>query len=71
MEEAVAHFGRLHEVITVDGARIQFAGGWALLRASNTQPIIVARFEARTQERLSEIREEIDLWLQAHGLSAR
>lgn len=71
VEEAVAHFGRLHEVITVDGARIQFAGGWALLRASNTQPIIVARFEARTQERLSEIREEIDLWLQAHGLSAR
>ena len=69
VEEAVAHFGKMHEVITVDGARIQFADGWALLRASNTQPTIVARFEARTNERLSEIQAEIDLWLQTHGLS--
>tara|TARA_B100001750_G_scaffold226757_2_gene219798 strand:- start:383 stop:1750 length:1368 start_codon:yes stop_codon:yes gene_type:complete len=69
VEEAVAHFGKMHEVITVDGARIQFADGWALLRASNTQPTIVARFEARTNERLSEIQAEIDLWLQTRGLS--
>ena len=69
VEEAVAHFGKMHEVITVDGARIQFADGWALLRASNTQPTIVARFEARTNARLSEIQAEIDLWLQTRGLS--
>jgi phosphomannomutase/phosphoglucomutase len=69
VKEAATHFGKIYKVLTVDGARIQFADGWALLRASNTQPIIVARFEAGTEKRLSEIREEIDLWLQAHGLS--
>ncbi len=56
VERAVEHFSKGHDVIEVDGARVLFGDGWALLRASNTQPVIVARFEARTAERLGEIR---------------
>ena len=44
-----------YEVIDVDGARVLFPEGWGLVRASNTQPAIVARCEARTQEALEEI----------------
>ena len=50
-----------HEVIDVDGARILFGdGAWGLVRASNTGPILVLRFEARTQERLDVIRAEVE-----------
>lgn len=69
VEKAVAHFKKDHEVIEVDGARVQFGDGWALLRTSNTQPVIVARFEARTEERLTEIRDEVAAWLTTHGIS--
>ncbi|MSR22935.1 MAG: phosphomannomutase/phosphoglucomutase [Gemmatimonadetes bacterium] len=65
---AVEHFRRRYEVITVDGARILFPEGWALLRASNTQPILVARFEARDPVRLCEIRGEVEAWLAAQGV---
>lgn len=53
--KAVAYFKENYEVIDVDGVRIQFGDGWGLVRASNTQPVIVVRFEAQTPERLSEI----------------
>jgi len=66
--EAVAYFKSKYDVIDVDGVRVLFGDGWALLRASNTQPVIVARFEARTQARLSEIRAEVSAWLTAHGV---
>ncbi|MDH3271842.1 MAG: phosphomannomutase/phosphoglucomutase [Gemmatimonadota bacterium] len=69
VDEAVAHFKADHDVIDVDGARVQFGDGWALLRTSNTQPVIVARFEARTQERLDEIRSEVASWLAQRGVS--
>jgi phosphomannomutase/phosphoglucomutase len=46
-----------HQVIDVDGARVLFDGGWGLVRASNTQPVLVFRFEAQDQERLEEIKE--------------
>jgi phosphomannomutase/phosphoglucomutase len=45
-----------YPVIDVDGARVKFEDGWGLVRASNTQPVLVLRFEALTQDRLSEIR---------------
>lgn len=54
------HFSRDHEVITIDGARINFKGGWGLVRASNTQAILVLRFEAATEERLAEIRKAVE-----------
>jgi phosphomannomutase / phosphoglucomutase len=69
VEQAVAHFKTTHDVIDVDGARVLFGDGWALLRTSNTQPVIVARFEARTQARLDEIRDEVAGWLAGHGVS--
>ena len=65
---AVEHFGSRNEVIGVDGARILFGDGWALIRASNTQPVLVARFEARTAERLEEIQGEVEDWLKEQGI---
>ena len=44
---------------TVDGVRINFSDGWGLVRASNTQPVIVCRFEAKTNERMEEIQSEV------------
>ncbi len=69
VKRAVEHFSREHTVIDVDGARIRFEGGWGLIRASNTQPVIVARFEADTPERLQTIQEQIYSWLRGQGVS--
>jgi len=44
-----------YNVVDVDGARLVFPDGWGLVRASNTQPMLVMRFEAESKERLSEI----------------
>ncbi len=44
-----------YEAVTVDGVRVVFPDGWGLVRASNTQPLLVLRFEAKTQDRLEEI----------------
>lgn len=49
-----------YEVIDVDGARIVFPDGWGLVRASNTQPVLVVRYEADTPERLDQIRQLIE-----------
>jgi phosphomannomutase/phosphoglucomutase len=49
-------FRKEYPVIDVDGARVLFDGGWGLIRASNTQPVLVLRFEARDKNRLDEIR---------------
>lgn len=50
-------FKREYQVIDVDGARVLFEGGWGLVRASNTQPVLVLRFEAVDEKRLQEIRD--------------
>jgi phosphomannomutase / phosphoglucomutase len=47
-------------VVDIDGVRAKFEGGWALLRASNTQPALVMRCEADTAERLAEIRGKVE-----------
>ena len=55
------HFAALgHQVNTIDGARITFENGWGLVRPSNTQALLVLRFEADTEENLTEIRDEVD-----------
>jgi phosphomannomutase/phosphoglucomutase len=69
VDEAVKHFKKGHDVIDVDGARVLFGDGWALLRTSNTQPAIVARIEAKTAARLQEIRQEVAAWLGTRGVS--
>ena len=55
VDELVAAFKKEYEVIDVDGARVQFGDGWGLVRASNTQPVLVLRFEAKSDARLREI----------------
>jgi phosphomannomutase/phosphoglucomutase len=54
------HFKRTHKVMDVDGARVLFDEGWGLVRASNTQPVLVMRFEARTPELLNAYRREVE-----------
>ena len=49
-----------HSIVDVDGVRVTFPDGWGLIRASNTQPILVLRFEAKTRERLAEIQKLIE-----------
>ena len=53
--KAVEYFSQNYDCITVDGVRIKFGDGWGLVRASNTQPVIVCRFEANSPERRDEI----------------
>jgi phosphomannomutase/phosphoglucomutase len=54
------HFRGTHPVVDVDGARVLFDDGWGLVRASNTQPVLVMRFEARTPEQLTEYRTHVE-----------
>jgi phosphomannomutase/phosphoglucomutase len=51
---------RSHPVIDIDGVRVLFEDGWGLVRASNTQPALVLRFEAFTEDRLAEIRDLVE-----------
>ena len=53
----VEDFKKDYSVIDVDGARVLFDGGWGLVRASNTQPVLVLRFEAENQDRLEAIQK--------------
>jgi phosphomannomutase/phosphoglucomutase len=57
VKDLVKQFGRQYQTIDIDGIRIRFEDGWALIRASNTQPILVLRFEAKTRGRMEEIKE--------------
>ena len=69
VEKATKHFAATHNVIDVDGVRVLFGDGWGLIRASNTQPVLVMRFEARTQEHLDKIRSEMEGWLKQQGVT--
>ncbi len=69
VEAAKRHFGAKYETIDIDGVRIQFEHGWGLIRASNTQPVIVMRYEATTEEQLAAIRGEIEGWLAEKGVA--
>jgi phosphomannomutase / phosphoglucomutase len=60
VRKVLDHYRPTHDILDVDGARISFDGGWGLVRASNTQPALVLRFEAATQARLQEIRSEVE-----------
>ncbi|MCY7375695.1 MAG: phosphomannomutase/phosphoglucomutase [Pyrinomonadaceae bacterium] len=60
VQRIAEEFAQTNEVITIDGARILFENGWGLVRASNTQAILVLRFEADSEENLSKIRETVE-----------
>ncbi len=61
VQRVLARYRPTHRVLDIDGARIDFGeGAWGLCRASNTQPVLVLRFEARTEARLAEVRAEVE-----------
>ena len=60
VREVTEYFRQREEVIDIDGARVLFEDGWGLVRASNTQPVLVLRFEAFSPQRLSEIRLQVE-----------
>ncbi|HKP97459.1 MAG TPA: phosphomannomutase/phosphoglucomutase [Fibrobacteria bacterium] len=66
-EKAVEYYSKTAKVIAIDGVRILFPDGWGLVRASNTQPSLVTRFEGATQKRCDEIRESVLAKLQEFG----
>jgi len=68
VETLQREFASRYRVIDIDGVRVEFGDGWGLARASNTQPVIVVRFEARTPERLEEIRSIFMTPLKALGV---
>ena len=68
VEAAARHFAERYDVNTIDGVRMTFADGWGLLRASNTQPVLVLRFEAATEASLAAHRREVETWLHAQGV---
>ena len=59
VERVKDHFLKRYDVVTIDGARIRFEKGWGLIRASNTQPVLVLRFEAKTEELLNKYKNEV------------
>ncbi|MBI1966437.1 MAG: phosphomannomutase/phosphoglucomutase [Gemmatimonadetes bacterium] len=63
VERAAQHFAARYPVATLDGARITFPDGWGLVRASNTQPVLVLRFEATSEAALAAYRGEVEGWL--------
>lgn len=60
VEKAKEYFRSRHKIIDIDGARVLFDDGWGLVRASNTQPALVLRFEALSKPRLNEIRSYME-----------
>ena len=68
VDRAVEHFRSQHDVIDVDGVRVLFGDGWGLIRASNTQPVLVARYEASSPQRLAAIQGEMEGWLRSQGV---
>ncbi len=59
VEELKKYFKKRYKTIDIDGVRILFENGWGLIRASNTQPILVLRFEAKTEKELEKIKKEV------------
>ena len=65
VERAAVHFASQYPVNTIDGVRVTFPKGWGLLRASNTQPVLVMRFEATDPEARDAYRSEVEGWLES------
>jgi phosphomannomutase/phosphoglucomutase len=60
VKEITEYFRQREEIIDIDGVRVLYEDGWGLVRASNTQPALVLRFEAFSPARLSEIRSHVE-----------
>lgn len=70
VDQAAKYFGGRYPVNTIDGVRMTFPHGWGLLRSSNTQPILVMRFEATDEASLTAYRKEVSDWLAGQGIKA-
>jgi len=57
VKKITSDFKKEYDVIDIDGARVIFDGGWGLIRASNTQPVLVVRFEAETEKKLEDFKK--------------
>ena len=68
VERAAKHFASRYRVNTIDGVRMAFPDGWGLIRASNTQPVLVLRFEATSEAALESYRREVSDWLTTQGV---
>jgi len=64
VERVKQRLSRCYDTITLDGVRVRFPDGWALVRASNTQPALVLRYEARDRLSLEQIRREVETVLE-------
>jgi phosphomannomutase/phosphoglucomutase len=60
VERVKESFRHEYPIAEIDGMRVLFPDGWGLVRASNTQPVLVMRFEARSSERLKEIQALVE-----------
>ncbi|HEU4800299.1 MAG TPA: phosphomannomutase/phosphoglucomutase [Gemmatimonadales bacterium] len=70
VEKAAAYFSQRYPVNTIDGVRMSFPDGWGLIRASNTQPVLVLRFESTSQASLDAYQAEVMAWLAEQGVRA-
>jgi phosphomannomutase/phosphoglucomutase len=68
VEEAAAYFSSRYPVSTIDGVRIAYPEGWGLIRASNTQAILVLRFEGTTAAARDAYQSEVMTWLAGRGV---
>ncbi len=68
VEEAKATFGDRYDTVDIDGVRISFDEGWALLRASNTQPVVVLRAEGNSEAGLAAIKRRMEEFLAKRGI---
>ena len=71
VERVKEAFRKTHKIIDVDGVRVLFPEGWGLVRASNTQPVIVMRFEASRPELLREYQQQVERVLEEARASRR
>lgn len=60
IEKLVTEFSNTNEIVTIDGIRIKFKNGWGLVRPSNTQALLILRFEANSEEDLRQIRQKVE-----------
>src|SRR5438552_12765906 len=66
VEKARTELARQHKTIDIDGVRVLFPEGWGLIRASNTQPALVLRFEATSEAALERIRNVVEAQVKKH-----
>ncbi len=68
VEKIKEDFSKIYDVITMDGVRVELEDGWGLIRASNTEPALVIRYEAETEEKLKEIEDIFESKMREYGV---